>query len=175
MRVRRAVAIFLLVVGAGACGAGPPLRVVSGGTDTGTGTPQASGSASVVSPEPTATRSRTPTPSPAASLETPPANGRQVVTTNDSGATVRLRAGDTLEVRLDSDFDPPTASGGDVLVRTSSYGGYPTGHPVDAVFRANAAGQADVSSSTDYACLHTTPSCELPQRQWTVHVVVTTR
>ena len=28
------------------------------------------------------------------------------------------------------------------------------------------------TAATDYACLHTTPSCEIAQREWIVHVVV---
>ena len=59
-----------------------------------------------------------------------------------------------------------------MLERTYVSGGYPTGKQMVAVFKAVAAGTADIESSTDYACLHTTPSCALPQQLWSVHVVV---
>jgi hypothetical protein len=43
---------------------------------------------------------------------------------------------------------------------------------VQARFLATRAGTADLTSTTDFTCLHTTPACMLPQREWTVHVVV---
>jgi len=148
----------------GTASGSPASASASAATITPAGT--ASASASTPSPVPVTTRSATPTIG-------PPAPGQTIVVTQaDSGSTVRMRTGDSLEVRLDSNYDPPAAQGDDVLRRTSSTGGYPTGRPVDAVFKANAAGDADVSSTTDYSCLHSTPRCGLPQRLWSVHVIV---
>lgn len=96
----------------------------------------------------------------------------RVVTEEDSGKTVELRVGQSLRVELGRDYQQPTAGTDGVLDRTSATGGYPTGKEMIAVFRAVAAGNADVESSTDYACLHATPSCALPQQLWSVHVVV---
>ncbi|TMK50954.1 MAG: hypothetical protein E6G59_09325 [Actinobacteria bacterium] len=76
-----------------------------------------------------------------------------------------------MKVSLPSEYVPPTAQG-DVLTRVSSSGGYPTGQRVDATFHAEKSGRTDITSSTDYACLHTTPMCGIPQRLWMVHVVV---
>lgn len=103
-----------------------------------------------------------------------PASGRRiaVVTDSDSGRTIRLRAGDRLQVRLNQDsYDPPTSSSA-ALERRSSTGGYPSADPVEALFEARSPGSADVSSSSDYACFHTSPRCLRPTRLWTVHVVV---
>ena len=83
-----------------------------------------------------------------------------------------IAVGDSIDVSLGADYVPPTSSG-PALERTSSSGGYPTGRPVSATFRATQRGSVDISSSTDYACLHATPSCALPQQLWSVHVTVT--
>ena len=99
----------------------------------------------------------------------------RVVGRDDSGSTVELKVGESLRVELDANYRPATAHPDGVLDRTSDTGGYPTGQPMVGVFRATAVGQADVESSTDYACLHATPSCALPQQLWTVHIVVKAR
>jgi hypothetical protein len=96
-----------------------------------------------------------------------------VVTDADSERTVHLRPHERLEARLSQDsYDPPTSSTAQVLTRRSSTGGYPGSAPVLAVFEALTAGQADVSTSSDYACFHTTPRCMRPSRLWVVHVIV---
>lgn len=106
------------------------------------------------------------TPSP-----TPTYVGSRTLTESDFQATVVLSVGQSVEVRLPADYDPPTSSRS-AVARALSRGGYPTGQPVQATFRAEHAGRADLTSETDYGCLHTTPRCELPQRIWIVHVVV---
>ena len=58
------------------------------------------------------------------------------------------------------------------MTRLSSTGGYPTGKPLEATFRADGVGGTDITSTTDYACLHAQPMCMIPQREWIVHVVV---
>lgn len=124
-----------------------PAPVISCGNDA---APPASGSASV----------------------TPPAGAAVTVTEADNGTTVTIFAGQTLGVSLPSYFRPPTVSGS-VLAQVSSTGGYPTGQPVSALYRAVTLGTADVSSQTDYPCLHTTPpTCAVPQMLWLVHVNV---
>lgn len=93
------------------------------------------------------------------------------VTQDDNGTTVVLLVGQTLVVSLDADFRPVTMSGTG-LKQLSASGGYPTGNPLTAVYRAVAPGSADLDTVTDYPCLHTTPPCALPQMLWTVHVSV---
>jgi hypothetical protein len=90
---------------------------------------------------------------------------------SDSGATIKLKVGELVKVSLPSEYDPPTAQGV-VLTRVSSTGGYPTGQRLEATFRAVNTGRTDITSSSDYACLHTQPMCMIPQRLWTVHVIV---
>jgi hypothetical protein len=84
---------------------------------------------------------------------------------------VTLGVGQTFNVTLPAEYDPAVSSDGDV-VRTSVAGGYPTGRTMRATFRAAQRGRADVTSETDYPCLHTTPRCAVAQRTWVVHVIV---
>jgi hypothetical protein len=104
-----------------------------------------------------------PTPNPAALRE------------ENSGQTVHVRVGQTTDVRLpggpNGGYHTPTSTS-DVMRRTDASGGYPTGQPAQARFIATRPGTADLTSTTDFTCLHTTPACLPPQREWTVHVVV---
>jgi hypothetical protein len=59
-----------------------------------------------------------------------------------------------------------------ILQRVSVGGGYPSSQPAQASFQARAPGSADLTSQTDFACLHSTPACLPAQRTWTLHVVV---
>jgi len=102
---------------------------------------------------------------------TPTYTGSRTLVESDSGATIKLKAGNLVKVSLPSEYDTPTAQG-TVLTRVSSTGGYPTGKPLEATFRAQSTGRTDITSSTDYACLHTQPMCMIPQRLWIVHAVV---
>ena len=123
----------------------------------------------------TASASPATTPSPFQSIvrpsPTPTYTGSRTLIESDSGATIKLKVGDIVKVSLPSEYDPPTAQG-NVMTRVSSTGGYPTGQRLEATFRADNTGRADITSSTDYACLHTQPMCMIPQRLWIVHVVV---
>jgi hypothetical protein len=94
------------------------------------------------------------------------------VTETDSGSTIGLRVGDTLVVSLGRDYRPTRQSGPALQLRRLS-GGFPTGQPLLARYRAVQPDEVDVNTMTDYACLHTTPACGLPQRQWILHVHVT--
>lgn len=94
-------------------------------------------------------------------------------TVTDTGKTVTLRSGQLLKVHLSSGtWDPPVSSAPGVVQRQSSTGGYPTSAPVDAVFKAVAAGAADLTATSDAACFHTSPRCMMATRLWTVHVLV---
>jgi hypothetical protein len=115
--------------------------------------------------QPNATGNSTPSPKPSKSLV-------RVVGTDDAGSTVEVKVDESLRVELSSDYGPPTARPAGIVERTSVDGGYPTGRPMVAVFRATAPGTADIESTTDYACLHATPRCMLPQQLWSIHVVV---
>jgi hypothetical protein len=175
-----------LVLVAG-CGTDPTVTL-------GEASPSDAPSAAQESPVPTEVPTQTPTPAPLVSAGPPsthanpttsPAPGRPaatvsptatttVVTDASNGSTIRLRRGQRLEVRLTQDtYDAPVSSAQATVVRRSSSGGYPSSQPVDAVFEALAAGSADVTAQTDYACFHTAPRCMRPTMQWSVHVIVT--
>jgi hypothetical protein len=95
------------------------------------------------------------------------------VTDDDNDATVHLRVGQHLRVRLSQGtWDPPVSSADRVVVRRSSSGGYPSDQPVDATFDAAGGGTADVTAQSDAACFHTEPRCLMASRQWQVHVTV---
>ena len=159
------VASFLLCSCAASTNAGGLLSPSSTATPSGrasVGTASAS-PASTVTPFPT--KSVEPSP-------TPTYTGSRTLVESDSGATIQLKVGQLVKVSLPSEYDTPNAQG-DVLARVSSTGGYPTGKPLEATFRADKVGRTDITSTTDYACLHTQPMCMIPQREWIVHVVVT--
>ena len=113
----------------------------------------------------------TPTGSGSPSATTSPAGADITVTESDNQRTVTLLVGQTLGVALGHDFVTPTVSG-PALVQLSSSGGYPTGQPIAALYRATAPGSADLTTQTDYACLHASPPCSVPIMLWTVHVSV---
>jgi hypothetical protein len=101
-------------------------------------------------------------------------SNRRTLTVADDGATVRLRVGQVVAVALVPDggtWDAPRASG-DAVRRASSSGGYPSLRPARAIFRALRTGQSVITSLTDAQCLHSQPSCEIPQRLWQVLVIV---
>lgn len=93
------------------------------------------------------------------------------VTDADAGHTVTLLVGQTLLVSLPATYRPITAKGSGLSLLSSS-GGFPTGQPAAARYRAVAPGSIDLSSQTDYTCLHTTPPCAVPIALWAVHVQV---
>lgn len=105
----------------------------------------------------------------------PPATPLRL-TEASSGTTVRLRVGQSVRVSLpggaNGGYHPPSSSDGSVARPTAASGGYPTAQPAQATFLAVRQGPADLSSTTDFTCLHTTPRCLPPQKQWIVHLVV---
>jgi len=95
---------------------------------------------------------------------------------SDSGRTIHVARGDVIKVRLPGGsmggYHRPRTSDGSVVDRTNAAGGYPSDDTARARFVARHRGTADLTSYTDYQCLHTEPRCLPPQRQWTVHVDV---
>ena len=95
---------------------------------------------------------------------------------SDSGRTIHVSRGDVIKVRLPGGsmggYHRPRTSDGDVVERTNATGGYPSDDTARARFVARHRGTADLTSYTDYRCLHTQPRCLPPQREWVVHVVV---
>jgi hypothetical protein len=91
---------------------------------------------------------------------------------SQTGQTIHMHIGDKLKVHLSASFHSPTSTRPAVLKRTRHAGGYPTTYPATATFKALAKGRAVVNSTTDYACRHTTPPCEVAQQAWYVNVVV---
>lgn len=104
-------------------------------------------------------------------VTTPPSGADVTVTQADDQSTITLLVGQTLGVSLRADFVPPSNSG-PALEHLRTSGGYPTGQPLAALYRAVAPGTVDLTSRTDYACLHATPPCALPTTLWVVHVKV---
>jgi hypothetical protein len=95
---------------------------------------------------------------------------------DDSGRTIHVEPGDVIKVRLPGGafggYHRPRTDDSDVVRRTNASGGYPSDDRARARFVARHGGHADLSAGDDYTCLHTTPRCEPPQREWVVHVVV---
>ncbi|HLW16132.1 MAG TPA: hypothetical protein VKV69_02065 [Actinomycetota bacterium] len=161
---------MLLLVPCLLCGCAATTNAGSLVSPSTTATPSVAASVGTASASPAATV----TPFPAKSVTpsaTPTYTGSRTLVESDSGATINLRVGEIVTVSLPSEYDTPNAQG-DVLARTSSTGGYPTGKPLDAMFGADKVGRTDITSTTDYACLHAQPMCMIPQREWIVHVVV---
>jgi len=100
-----------------------------------------------------------------------PAGGDVNVGQADNQTTVTLQVGHTLGVSLGSDYRPLTVSGSG-LTQLSTSGGYPTGQPLAALFRAVTPGTVTLTTQTDNPCLHTTmtPSCPIPVALWTIRV-----
>jgi cellulose binding protein with CBM2 domain len=93
------------------------------------------------------------------------------VTEADNLTTITVFVGQSVGISLGPDFRPTTVSG-PALVLASTSGGYPTGQPLVELYRAHDAGSVDVSTTTDFACLHTTPRCARPITLWRVHINV---
>jgi hypothetical protein len=102
----------------------------------------------------------------------PPSDDTDVhLTLADNQRTLTVLVGQTIHVDLRSDFRPPTVSG-PALSHVHTSGGYPTGLPMSAVYRAVAFGSVDVTTQTDHACHHQTPPCGAPILLWVVHINV---
>ena len=109
----------------------------------------------------------------------PPLGGRFLTyTEQSSGRTVRVRVGTTVVISLPGGraggYVPPVSSS-QILQRVSVSGGYPSPLPARALFTATGVGVADLTSQTDFTCLHSTPSCLPAQLSWTLRVLVITR
>lgn len=115
-------------------------------------------------------------PTPTLSARPPSPAEVRMLTEVSSAQTVRLRVGQSVDVELpggaSGGYTKPTSSDGAVMHRVSSGGGYPTSDPARGRFTATATGRADLAATTDFTCLHSNPACLPPQRQWTVHIVV---
>jgi hypothetical protein len=93
------------------------------------------------------------------------------VTQSDNGRTLTLYVGQTLEVSLGAEYLTPRVSG-PALTQVSASGGYPTGQPLTARYRAAAPGPVDLTTQSDHACLHDPRPCAMPIMLWRVHVDV---
>lgn len=87
--------------------------------------------------------------------------------------TLTMFVGQTVRVDLRSDFRQPTVSG-PALAAVLVTGGYPTGQPMAATYRAVTPGSVDVATHIDNACNYATPPCPGPFQVWTVHINVIT-
>jgi len=104
----------------------------------------------------------------------PPGGGADVtLTLADNQRTLTMLVGQTVRVDLRSDFRQPTVSG-PALSTVMTSGGFPTGLPMTAVYRAVAPGSVQVATQTDYACNYATPPCPGPIQLWNVRINVIT-
>jgi hypothetical protein len=97
------------------------------------------------------------------------------LTAADSGRTITVATGSVVNIDLAPDtgsYDPPSVDHPAVLRETAHHGGYPATSDAVATFAAIADGSATITSLTDLACLHTTPRCLPPQREFRVTLVV---
>lgn len=69
-------------------------------------------------------------------------------------------------------YDPPQSDNAAVLPEGAHFGGYPSDTTAVASFTAAQQGTAHVSSQTDLPCLHSTPRCLPPQRDFRITVIV---
>jgi len=166
MRLRSSIATVVLLLLAACATTTRSSGVVSSSTPAPSSSASAAGTASA---SPAVTVS--PFASHVSPSPTPTYIGSRTLVESDSGGTIKLKVGDLVKVSLPSEYDPATAQGS-VLTRLSSSGGYPSGKPMEATFRAESTGRTDITSSTDYPCLHTQPMCGIAQRLWIVHVIV---
>lgn len=115
------------------------------------------------------TASQTPSP------PSPTLTGSATVTLADDGSTVLLHRGQSLAVVLEPtgmfSWHVPTVTGAGLLQESAS-GGYPDQQPARATFVATQSGTATLQAVDDTACLHATPACLPPQRQWQIKVIV---
>ena len=135
----------------------------------------ASPSAGTASASPAATVTASATTSKSAS-PSPTSSSTSTLKESDSGRTITLSVGQSVTVDLpggNGGYDRPQSSAA-AMHRDSADGGYPSDQPAVAQFTAAQIGTADLTSTTDYNCLHTTPRCTVAQKQWVVHVVVRT-
>ena len=98
------------------------------------------------------------------------------LTESDYGRTIHVVVGDKISVRLPGGsgggYHRPRSSDSTVAQRVWAAGGYPSSDDARATFIARHRGRADLTATTDYPCLHTTPRCMIAQRIWVVHIVV---
>jgi len=106
--------------------------------------------------------------------DAPRPSGTTTLTEADNGKTVTVVLGDTVTVQLGKDWQPTTLTG-DWLQLVSVTGGYPTGAPLQAVYRTTwgtSSSTTVLRSQTDYDCFHTPPYCARPTQLWSVTVRV---
>lgn len=182
--VRRAMLGVALTALLGGCGGGSESAQPSPGVASSPSAgptevevePAAVGTASAepatTAPKPTKHAGHTATPDPTAG-----ATGMDTLrlTVEDAGRTVTVRPGTVIVVELAGgagSFHTPTTDAPSILRADSTSGGYPAAGPAVAKFTAIGNGIAQVTSTTDAACLHSQPACMIPQQQFTVTIRV---
>lgn len=103
-----------------------------------------------------------------------PGSRHQQLTAADNGRTIRLTAGQAVDVVLATPgvmWDRPRALTS-ALRRSQASGGYPADAPARATFVAVHRGTSVIVSASDARCLHARPRCLIPQRLWRVTVVI---
>ncbi len=147
---------------------GPPAPAATTGHGTISGPPV------TVTPPPPGQGS----PPPAATLTPPPGTQALTVTVADAGRTARLRVGDTLTVELRGTASLPWEhlQDSDVFVLhplPQLLGILQPAGTIWARFQATVPGTADLTAAWVPACLSAHPACAMPDRLFTLQVVVT--
>jgi hypothetical protein len=96
--------------------------------------------------------------------------GSQRLTSVNNGDKVKLAVGQRIDVSLGG-FDPIDETGAALTV-TVHRGGYPSSSPATGGYLAMAPGTATLQTTSDAACLHGKPPCEVPVMMWQVTVEV---
>lgn len=114
-----------------------------------------------------------PSAAPSASHPAAATSAAVEVSDADDGRTLHATRGQQVHVKLSNGtYNPPQSDNSAVLARRTTSGGYPRSKPAEATFEAVAAGSAQLSATTDAACLHAQPRCLIAQRTWHVNVIV---
>jgi hypothetical protein len=93
--------------------------------------------------------------------------GSQRLTSINNGDTVKLAVGQRIDISLGG-FDPIDETGAAFTV-TAHRGGYPSNAPATGSYLAIAPGTATLQTTSDTACLHGKPPCEIAVTMWQSH------
>jgi len=96
---------------------------------------------------------------------------------DSNGQSVDLTVGQRLVVTLEPDWTPPAVTGEPAdpntdPLQTESSVGFPEPQSAAGTFLARHSGTATVTATTDCTCLHTAPTCTLPQQAFKITVQV---
>ena len=133
----------------------------------------ATGTATVVNPHQTAVPSRT--PEPPSPTPAPPPPGTLVLTTSSNGQSFQVASGNKVWAVLPGDgqryhgYTAPQSSDTAVLRADGASCSAPSGY-FCTEFLAVSTGQAQLTATSDPACLQASPPCGAPSQFWRVNI-----